>query len=159
VPPLRRADLAEFRRRLVGLSDPGKKLDLLSQHSVREEVIDFLTILPELYQFEDRLPLWERIGKGVATACAAHRHDAADWSDTILPSLDCEGWQAALNERWSAFQMLLPTRPPEWHEAFIRAASRLGTVLPLARARHKERLAANGAAAGAAGKRRKGGGA
>lgn len=134
-PPLKRIDTAEFRRQLVGLSDPSRKMDVMSEVSIRNEVIDFVAMLPELYGHDDRLKLWEYVAKAVYLACQEIRSDDVQaWSCVVLRELRTEQWAAATNERWCQFQQLLMVRPSEWREAFIRQANRcLPAILPLAR--------------------------
>ena len=136
-PPIKRIDTAEFRRILVGLSDPSVKLDAMSEESMRLEIIDFVAILPELYSHADRMQLWEHIAKGIFIACQEVRSDDLQaWSCVVLREIQAENWQAATNERWARFQELVVVRPPEWREAFIQQANRcLPAILPLARAK------------------------
>jgi hypothetical protein len=140
VPDLPRLDAAAFRRELVGLSSPEKKLDAMSRAVMKQDAVRFISILPDLYGRDEPKLLWEYIAKALAAACEQVRDDDFPaWSSVVLDMIGCEGWKAAVNERWSQFQQDADVRPAEWREHFIRYVGRaLGALLPLARHAHQE---------------------
>lgn len=108
VPPLAATDLNEFRRVLVGLSEPAATPDGMAVDlTVRHEAVAFVGSLADLYgrqHADDPTKMWEHIVKALNVASVAcDGRDFATFACQCLPPLQIDPERAACDDgfgRW-----------------------------------------------------------
>ncbi|MGD8707068.1 MAG: hypothetical protein PVI88_00105 [Nitrosopumilaceae archaeon] len=111
----------EFRLKIAGLLDPLGQMDDLGKKSMEDEVIRFVSILPEVFGDNlDRKTLWERIGNGLVSSLAKAGGDVELFVNHCLDYVKADSGKAAANENLHYFISTLSTRDKEWKQQFLR---------------------------------------
>lgn len=121
--PLLSLDTEAFRRELVGDTPArGRVVESpISKQSAKEEAINAVVLLADLYGGADRVKIWEHIAKALQTAGAAvEPDDFSGFFCACLPEIQADVTRAACNEKFQAMLESMESRPPEYREYLIR---------------------------------------
>lgn len=147
-PPLSTLDTEALRRKLAGLADPDRGPGAGEKAEIKELASGFCLALAQLFNRDslDAVTLWERIGSGLATACAkVNDGDLDRLLSLCLDHVKADPGKAAAHPGVAGLLATFATRPPEWRFAFVDYLdSRKYVVLALGRARWEEFKATNG---------------
>lgn len=163
-PPLPVLDTEALRRRLAGLADPfatGLKKGCAEDTSLRETASDFCLLLCRQFGNLERTTLWDRIGSGLAVACAkVHDGNLEVFFSLVLEHVKADVGAAATDKGFAAILATVATWPAEVRYAFVEfVRSRLFVVVANAKARWEEYKALNQTASKVARKEAANGGA
>lgn len=112
----------EFRRKLVNLVDPERKIDKTTQEVVKQEAIRLCSIFAKLYGDQlDRKEVWGKISSALASAIAkVSDADLLRFTNLVLESICADPALAvsnsALNSMFNTFDAWIP----EVRHAFIQ---------------------------------------
>ena len=119
--PLRPLSYDLFRKELLGLTDPERKVGESEKVEVREIAIRLCSILAHLFGDSlERTTLWSRIGTAFETAIAKVSDDDLDrLTDLCLEHVQADPGQAAACDALTHVRQTFAVRPSEWRHSLI----------------------------------------
>lgn len=110
----------EYRLKLAGLFDPGRKPDRLDDTSVRLSAIDFVIVLCEVFSSDlDRKTLWNRIGTALETGIAKCGGSVMSFVHYALEHVKADKTLVAVHPKLSQMVQTWEHQPPEWSKNFL----------------------------------------
>jgi hypothetical protein len=96
-------------------------MDSLAQKSLKIEIINFLSILPEIFSDDlDRKTLWERIGNGVKVSISKAGGNFENFINSCIEYIKADPGKVAACENLEMFLQTALSRPDEWKAQFLR---------------------------------------
>lgn len=136
----------EFRLKIAGLYDPLGQLDDMGSKAMEDEVIKFVSILPEVFSDDlDRKTLWERIGNGLVSSLAKSNSDIELFINNCLEYVKADSGKAAANENLHYFLSTITTRDLDWKQQFLRTIEKKHYLI-VVKARDRWNKSKNGGA-------------
>lgn len=115
----------EFRLKIAGLYDPLGQIDDIGTKALEDEVIRFVSILPEIFSDNlDRKTLWERIGNGLVSSLAKSSGDMELFINYCLEYIKADSGKVATNDNLHYFISTLSTRDNDWKQQFLRTVEK-----------------------------------
>lgn len=120
----------EFRRKLAGVVDPRKKTEAKYEEEIKQQAINFCSVLPELFSGDfDRKSMWTRIGNGIVSACKKCGGDYEVFVNLALDFVKAEPGLMAANRRLEDWLLSMDVKDDETKKEFIRVIEKKSNVI------------------------------
>lgn len=127
-PPLERFSAERFRQWLAGMVSDKPPSTQTDRDQMKELLVNFLAALPMVYGLNDRLAMWEKIGKSALAALETCNHDLLQWCDQTLAGINAAN--VATCDRLTAVLSEFDQRSESWRVECLRVMRSLHFVLP-----------------------------
>lgn len=117
--------IENFKLKIAGIEDNLKKLDDFESNALIDEIVRFISILPEVFSDDlDRKTLWERIGNGINVSLSKAGDDFSLFINNCIEYVKADPGKVASNENLNLFISSSLLRPKQWKNQFLLLTER-----------------------------------
>lgn len=130
-PPLKRFSAEEFRQWLAGMVNQNAPPTQTERDAMKSALVEFLSTLPLVYGFDDRLTMWEKIGNAAQAAWETCNNDLTVWANATLEGIDANPGRVASCEPLANALSRFASQMDAWRVECLRVLRDLRLILPV----------------------------